>query len=197
MHMINTVQDRDVLEFRVITRTTRFWECVYKMWSMCKREARYPGYTAGGALRQKRTHTWNDTSDSHVCYGPTGQWTVTKGSRGWTAALMKGAEGHSQAYVTYDNTCARTHIRKRQCSTERALFGLFIWTQEKGKGLCISHCAQRGSYTGPEPRGRVTTVTMCCGVCVRRSFFRIKCSLLVLPVCDTDISRKAEEQTMS
>lgn len=147
--------------------------------------------------RSTETETHTHTSDSHVCYGPTGQWTVTKGSRGWTAALMQGAEGHSQAYVTYDNTCARTHIRKRQCSTERALFGLFIWTQEKGKGLCISHCAQRGSYTGPEPRGRVTAVTMCCGVCVRRSFFRIKCSLLVLLVCDTDISRKAEEQTMS
>lgn len=117
----------------------------------------------------RNTHIQNDASKSHVCYGTTGQWTETKGSRSWTAALMKGVEGHSQAYVTHTwtHTCPNTHTLIKQCSCYMALFGLFIWIQEKGKGLCISHCAHKGSCAGPEPVGvSPKCVCVCVWVCI-------------------------------
>lgn len=55
-------------------------------------------------------------------------------------------------------------------------FRLFIWLQEKGKGLCISQCAQKGSYTGPEP---VRHYSKCCMFCIQLSFFPSIFSLYV------------------
>lgn len=164
-------------------------------------------YTAVGAPRQKLTHILRDMPNSHVCYGPTGQWTVTRGSQSWTAALMKGAEGHSHAYVTHTthgHTRARTHTH-----THKAVFLLLspFWTvyldTGKGQGLCISHCAQKGSYTGPEPGG-VSSPCVC--VCVAQFVLIFLSSLLSLASSSvfyccmyvkTDINRKSEEQIMS
>lgn len=93
---------------------------------------------------------------------------MAKGSWSSTAALMKGAEGDCHAYVTHTtNTHTRTHIN--QSSLHSALFGLFIWIQEKGKGLCIPHCAQKGSHTGPEPGGVSPPREVC--VCVCRTVY--------------------------
>lgn len=146
---------------------------------MCKCEAKS---TATQLNEDWDRNILSDTSNSHVCYGSTGQWTVTKGSR----SPNEGSWGQQSCLRNTRNkhTCTHTHT-VNQSSLYIALFGLFIWIQEKGKGLCISHCAQNGSYTGPEPGG-VSPQCVCCTICVHRSFFpsffSIKLSLLLLLV---------------
>lgn len=94
------------------------------------------------------------------------------------------------------HVCTHTYAKGNVPPKEPFLDCLF--GHRKRARACVYLIVHKREVTQAlNPGGRVTAVTMCCGVCVRRSFFRIKCSVLVLPVCDTDISRKAEEQTMS
>lgn len=115
----------------------------------------------------RNTHIQNDASKSHVCYGTTGQWTETRGSRSWTAALMKGVEGHSQAYVTHTwtHTCPNTHTHKAVSPLHGPFWTVYLDTG-KGQGLVyISLCTQ-GKLHRPWTCGCVTKVCVCFWVCI-------------------------------
>lgn len=93
----------------------------------------------------------------------------------WNTGVHTCAHTHVHTHMhghACTDTQVQTHICRHACAHAcadmhaqthvlihmyRAVFtawsALFIWIQEKGEGLCISHCAQKGSYTDPEPRG--------------------------------------------
>lgn len=63
------------------------------------------------------------------------------------APLKTEAEDQQSCYITH------RHTHTSDVPSKKLYFGLFIWIQEKGKGLSMFHCTQRGSCSGPEPGG--------------------------------------------